>query len=118
MKPLKRLLPALFAAFLVPAAGCDEDVPTRVPTGRISVTVVDISTVQPMPGIAVTIAGTGLSAETDAAGAALFTVEVGDYFVDARVCCVGPGLIDHHVPVSVAVGETAAVTLHGCTSCE
>ena len=40
-----------------------------------------------------------------------------DYFVDANVCCQGPGLINYHVPVTITDGETEIVDLQACLVC-
>ena len=94
--------------------GCDHD-PMTPSTGSIIVSVVDSS--GPVAGVEIRILPDGLVATTDDQGVVLFEVRPGDYFVDAHVCCVGPGLIDYHVPVTVAGGKTEAVELQACLAC-
>ncbi len=93
--------------------GCDHD-----STGFIVVTVIDSSgpavasvEIQIFPSFY------DLIAITDDQGVAQFEVAPGDYFVNASVCCQGPGFIEYHVPITVAGGETQAVELQACLAC-
>ncbi len=95
--------------------GCDDD-PITPSTGFIVVTVID-SSGPAVAGVEIRILPDDLFAMTDDQGVALFEVGPGDYFVDANVCCVGPGLIDYHVPITVAGGETEAVELQAFLVC-
>ena len=54
---------------------------------------------------------------TDADGIARFEVAPGEYFVDAQVCCIGPGFIEYHEPVQVVARQTAQVQLLACLKC-
>ncbi len=67
--------------------------------------------VLPEPG------GLWAAAWGDAEDDPLFEVVSGDYFVDANVCCQGPGLINYHVPVTITDGETEIVDLQACLVC-
>ena len=97
--------------------GCDEG-PSQPQTGFISVTVTDNNPSQlPVEGVKIEIAPIHLVLTTNEDGLAVFEVAPGDYFVDAQVCCVGPGWIDYHVPVTVTAGETFEVELKACLSC-
>ena len=101
---------------LILLANCNED-PIAPPIGFVSVTVID-SSGPPVSGVEVRVVPQGLAATTDTRGVALFRLPPGDYFVDANLCCVGPGLIDYHVPVTVTAGATEAVELQACLFCE
>lgn len=85
--------------------------------GIVLVHVVDISLQKPVPDVDVTLAGADLHGRTDDTGVVRFDVSPGDYFVDAQVCCAGPGFIEYHEGVTVATGETSRVTLHACPMC-
>jgi hypothetical protein len=84
--------------------------------GFVVVRVVDPA-LGPVAGVEIAIAGAGLAGRTNQEGAAAFEVPPGDYFVDAHVCCAGPGLIDHHEPITVETGKTVAVELRACLRC-
>lgn len=105
----------LVALGCVVVAGCDED-PTRPATGFISVTVIDVDG-PPVSGVVIRVVPADRTAITDAQGVAMFQLAPGDYFVDASVCCMGPGFIEYHVPVTVIAGETEAVELQSCLAC-
>jgi len=108
-------LECVFLGMVVFGFGCSEDPSTQPQAGFISVQVMDISSNQPVADVEIMIANQ--VARTDANGIAVFEVGVGDYFVDARVCCIGPGFIEHHVPIAVTAGKTVEVALHACSAC-
>ena len=100
-------------SFLI--AGCGDD-PVRPETGFILVTVKDVSG-PPVADVEIRIPAAGLTSTTDPEGVALFEVVPGHYFVEANLCCAGPGFIDYHVPVTVAGGKTETVVLQSCLDC-
>jgi hypothetical protein len=116
MNSSRRVSMLLLALGLVLLAACNED-PTRPATGLISVTVKDVLG-PPVADVEVRIVPLGLDAMTNARGRALFEVAPGDYFVDASLCCQGPGFIEYHVPVTVTAGESEAVELRSCLACQ
>ena len=61
--------------------------------------------------------GANLVGKTDREGTVVFQAARGSYFVDASVCCVGPGMIEHHEAVRIVVGQTVEVELHACLVC-
>jgi len=97
-------------------SGCG-DPPTLPEHGHISVSVVDASG-PPVADVEVWIAPVGLVERTDAQGHSLFEVLPGKYFVEASVCCQGPGFIEHRVPVTVTEGRTETVELRSCLICQ
>jgi len=107
---------AVWALGLILLAGCHED-PVNPPRGFLSVTVVDASG-PPVADVEVRVVPPDLTAVTDAQGVATFELAPGDYFVDANLCCRGPGFIDYHVPVTVNASETASVQLESCLTCQ
>ena len=117
MKAQNLVLTAVVVSMLQLAVGCNDEGTTEPQTGTISVSVVDVSSNQPVPGVEITLEGTSQTATTDANGIADFEVGAGDYFVDASLCCIGPGFIEYHVAVTVLPGKTADVTLHACLAC-
>jgi len=115
MKSNRCVATLLLAFGFILVAGCDED-PTRPATGFIAVTVTDASG-PPVSDVEIRVVPVGLTAMTNPQGVALFELAPGDYFVDANLCCIGPGLIDYHVLVTVTGGETEVVELRSCLVC-
>ena len=102
-------------AFAV-AISCGDERPESPETGTVVVRVIDPS-LGPVPDVEVSLAGTNLVGMTDREGTIVFQVARGGYFVDAAVCCVGPGLIEHHEAVRVVGGKTVEVELRACLVC-
>jgi hypothetical protein len=100
---------------LVLFQGCSDD-PEAPAAGTVSAVVIDGS-VGPVADVEVTLLPFNLVARTDSEGRATFQVRPGDYFVDAHVCCIGPGTIDYHLPVTVGPGENVEVQLPACLVC-
>ncbi len=97
---------------------CDSG-PTDSRLGVISVIVVDNDANKtPVPNVSITIMPNNIIHRTDLNGITNFEVEPGNYFVDAEVCCLGPGNIIYHVPVNVIENKTADVKLEACLSCD
>jgi len=97
---------------------CNKE-PAESGTGIISVSVIDNDAEKtPVPDVEITIAPGDITGETDARGIASFEVDTGNYFVDADVCCMGPGFIQYHEPVTVLAGDTAEVALTACLRCQ
>jgi hypothetical protein len=115
MKSDRRVSLVLLAFGLTFLASCHED-PIPTGPGLLSVSVVD-SSGPPVSDVEVRIAPLGLTARTDAQGVASFELAPGDYFVDANLCCLGPGFIDYHVPVTVIASQRASVQLQSCLTC-
>lgn len=90
---------------------------TDASVGFVSVRVVNGPARQPVAEVDVTLTGTGQVSKTDREGIAAFEVPPGNYFVDAHVCCAGPGFIDYHVPITVETGKTVPVELQACLEC-
>jgi len=87
--------------------------------GTISVSVNDNDPNQtPVPNVTITIMPSNIVQRTDANGITNFEVKPGDYFVDAEVCCVGPGNIIYHEPVTVVANKTSEVKLTACLLCD
>ncbi len=97
-------------------AGCGDE-PSRPQTGFISVSVIDGLSQSPVADVEVEIAPNHLIVLTNNDGLAVFEVDAGDYFVNAKVCCLGPGFIEYHVPVTVKDGKTMGVDLEACLAC-
>ena len=95
--------------------GCS-DSPEQPRTGTVSALVIDGS-LGPVANVQITLTPTNLVLKTDRDGLVVFEVPPGDYFVDANVCCVGPGLIDYHLPVTVREGKIVEVELRACLVC-
>ena len=106
------LITSLF--FLV----CCNQEPTESTTGTISVLVVDNDSEEtPVADVEITITPGNNTKKTNADGMTSFEVNASDYFVDAEVCCAGPGNIEYHVPVKVIENKTADVELLACLLC-
>jgi hypothetical protein len=103
------------SVFLVVHCSRKQSEPT---TGIISVLVVDNDPEgTPIPDVEITVLPGNLTGMTDADGKASFEVEAGEYFVDAEVCCVGPGNIHFHESVKVIAEQSVEVKLTGCLRC-
>ena len=115
MIPNRHAAALLFVCSVAHISGCSNDL-TQPITGVLIVSVNDVSQV-PVSDVEIEITPVGLVSTTNDEGVAVFEVAPGDYFVDASVCCQGPGFIDYHVPITVAGGETQAVELQACLAC-
>ncbi len=95
--------------------GCS-DSPEQPRIGTVSALVIDGS-LGPVADVEIRLSPTNLVAKTDRNGLVVFKVPAGDYFVDANVCCAGPGSIDYHLPVTVRADKTVEVELRACLVC-
>lgn len=86
--------------------------------GTISVKVVDSDSTTPIPNIDITITPENLVKKTDEKGVCTFSVKPGDYYVDADVCCAGPGPIHYHEPAAIVQDKTVEIKLVGCSMCQ
>ena len=120
---IKLIMLALFYLLFFNSISCD-NAPTEskfgyLPIGIISVIVVDNDLNKtPVPNVEITVTPIDIVQKTDSNGISNFEVEPGNYFVDAEVCCVGPGNIEYHVPVKVIENKTADVKLLACLLCD
>ena len=108
---LAHLLPVsllFFQSCLVP--------PELIRTGTVSVNVID-EFHGPVADVEIHLEPSNIDSKTDKGGSVVLQVLPGDYFVDANVCCIGPGFIVYHLPITVRVGETTTVELKACLSC-
>ena len=98
-------------------SSCKAPTKTNQPEkGYVSVLVIDENEI-PVEDVTIYLAPDSISKVTDLNGKAFFTVEVGDYFIDADVCCIGPGFIKYHEPVTVEKNDTVKQELHACLAC-
>ena len=108
---------AILAMGCVLAFACEEG-PVSPRQGTISVAVYDGGDPgSPVPDVDIVVTPVDLHRRTDDNGHATFHVDPGGYYVDASVCCVGPGPINYHRPVTVNAGQTSEVMLPACLSC-
>jgi len=115
---IKLIMLALFYLLFFNLISCD-NAPTESKLGIISVIVVDNNlNGTPVPNVEITVTPIDIVQKTDSNGISNFEVEPGNYFVDAEVCCVGPGNIEYHVPVKVIENKTADVKLLACLLCD
>ena len=92
---------------------CDKK-STEFKTGIISVSVIDNDPEEtPVPNVEITITPGDIIKKTNASGIASFEVDPGDYYVDADVCCIGPGYIHYHEPITVISDETVFFDFKG-----
>jgi len=114
---IKIIFTLLIISFLSYQISCSGKT-TESSTGSISISVVDNDPEEtPIPDVAITILPGNIVLKTDANGKCNIKVEPGDYYVDADVCCIGPGNIHYHEPVTVSANETEQVKLVGCLAC-
>lgn len=98
--------------------GCDEG-PLAPRSGTLVVAVYDGGNAAlPVPDVAIEVTPVGRHGTTGDDGKVRFELPPGGYYVDANVCCAGPGLIRFHEPVTLTAGRTTTVTLNACLSCE
>ena len=115
---VKLIMLALFCFLFFNSISCD-DAATESRLGVISVIVVDNDVNgTPVPNVEITVTPIHVVQKTDSSGICNFEVEPGNYFVDAEVCCVGPGNIEYHVSVIVIENKTSDVKLLACLSCD
>jgi len=114
-----RAIYSVFLIFLVSYSISCNKKPTESNMGIISVTVVDNDAEEtPVSNVEITITpGGDLVQMTDVNGICSFEVNPGNYYVDAKLCCAGPGFIEYHEPVSVVDNETVEVRLVACLRC-
>ena len=119
MKCITKLITSsLFYLLFFNFISCD-DATTESRLGVISVIVVDNDGNEtPVPDVEITVTPINVVQNTDSNGICNFEVEPGNYFVDAEVCCIGPGNIEYHVPVTVSENRTSAVKLFACLACD
>jgi hypothetical protein len=97
---------------------CNKE-PSESAAGIISVSVIDNdSESTPVPNVEIRISPGDIILKTNADGIAISEVDPGDYFVDADVCCVGPGFIHYHEPIRVIANNTVEVELAACSLCQ
>lgn len=112
----KMIVTVLVLCGFVLLDGCTDD--TEQPrTGTVTVLVIDEALDETVSDVSITISPLNLVSLTDENGLAVFKLPPGDYFVDAAVCCVGPGFINYHRPVKVWEGKTVDVRLQACLRC-
>jgi len=118
MKLSMKFIYSVFLIFLLFYLASCNDNPTESKTGIISVSIIDNDTEEtPLADVEITITPGDIVKETDTNGLCIFDVDPGDYYVNADVCCVGPGFIEYHEPVTVVENETTKVKLLACLSC-
>lgn len=99
------------------SVSCNRE-PIETVQGIIFVSVVDNDAEKtPVPDVELTITPGNITGRTNTSGTAIFKVDPGEYYVDADVCCIGPGLIQYHEPVTVTAGDTAEVEITACLRC-
>jgi hypothetical protein len=92
--------------------------PTESDTATLLVYVVDNDQREtPIPGVEVIISPGNIIKKSDSKGLCRFELKPGDYYVDAKVCCIGPGWFQYHEPVNILLNEIKTLKLHGCLSC-
>lgn len=98
--------------------GCDEG-PLAPRSGTLVVAVYDGgNAAHPVPDVLVEVTPVGRRATTGDDGTVTFQLAPGGYYVDADVCCAGPGPIQYHRPVTLVANQTTTVTLNACLACE
>jgi hypothetical protein len=110
----------LCASVLVCGCADDPEAPetlTPPEPGIISAFVVDENLNWPVENVTITVTPGNIVMTTNRDGLAVFEVAPGEYFVDASVCCAGPGGIEYHISVKVSEGETTRVKMEACLVC-
>ena len=111
------ILVILSTLYLLCMASCKTNTePTQSPKGYISVLVND-DILGPVENLEIYVVPDSILKVTGEDGKTLFKVDAGDYFVDADVCCIGPGFIKYHKSVSVVRNDTVKIELKACLLC-
>ena len=119
MKFINKLIISALLYFLIFNLVSCNSTPTDTKLGIISVSVVDNDAKKtPVPNVDITITPGSIVQKTDQNGISNFEVEPGNYFVDAEVCCLGPGNIIYHILVNIVENKTTDVKLEACLSCD
>lgn len=114
---MKLIYSVFLLSLLFFLASCNKK-PTESRTGIITVSVIDNDPEEtPVPDVEITVTPGDITKKTNANGIASFEVDPGDYYVDADVCCVGPGYINYHEPITVVANDTVEVELLACLRC-
>ena len=114
----KIITSVLFYFLFINLISCS-DATTDSRLGKIDVLVIDNDVNgTPVPDVEITVMPIHFVKMTDANGICTFEVEPGNYFVDAEVCCAGPGNIEYHISVEVIENNTVDVKLLACLSCD
>ena len=117
MKTILYIIYSIFLIHLFLLLSCSES--TNSETGTISVYVVDNDLNEtPIPNAQITLIPDNIVKETNENGFCSFNVDPGDYFINAALCCVGPGFINYNEPASVLRGENKDIRLVACLSCQ
>lgn len=107
---------ACFFLLLFWVVSCSKS--TNTDTGRIIVFVNDNDAEQtPIANVQVTLTPGDIQKQTNENGLCQFDVEAGSYFVNADLCCLGPGFIHYHEPVTVINGDHEEVRITACLRC-
>ena len=118
MNLFMKLIYSVFLVFLLFFLVSCNKKPTESKTAIISVSVVDNDSEEtPVSDVEITITPGGIIKKTNENGIASFKVDPGDYYVEADVCCIGPGYIHYHEPITVVANETVEVELLACLRC-
>ena len=116
MKIILYLVYSIFLVLLFLLFACSES--TNSEMGTISVYVVDNDPNEtPIPNAQITLIPDSLVKETNENGFCSFNVDPGDYFINADLCCIGPGFIHYNEPVTVLRGENKDIKLIACLRC-
>ena len=108
----------LFTFWLLCIESCKTNTePIQSQKGYISVLVID-DIVGPVENVEIYITPDNISKVTEQDGKAFFKLDVGDYYVDANVCCFGPGFKEYHEPAIVVKNDTFKVELKACLLCD
>jgi len=91
---------------------------TEFDTASLLVYVIDNDQQEtPIPGVEVIVTPGNIIKKSNSKGLCRFELKPGDYYVDAKVCCIGPGWFLYHEPVNISLNESKTLKLHGCLSC-
>jgi len=98
-------------------SGCDKE-SADSDQGTLLVSVKDtLAGEPPVPDISITVVPGDIIKQTDSNGKCRFELDPGDYYVDAEVCCMGPGNISYHEPITITSNQTKEITLWACSVC-
>ena len=116
MKGILHIIYSALLILLLLLLSCSESTNTETSTLTVSVKDNDLNNT-PVANAQITLLPGNIIKQTNEEGLCIFDMDQGDYFINADLCCSGPGFIHYHEAVTILKGEHKEVTLSACLRC-